>query len=272
MAFLRAQAAQSVSAAVHALRPAEIRFAVAESPPKTHRNRLAPGEIDDEIGALQVRRLHGAIMATLVNWGCHPAILNEPMITSDFPGYLRQEVERAGGGRALFFQGIVGGGVSPCRDSDTYAEAERIGRAVGAAAVAALDNAAWVTRVSLCTRRAPVSLPAGNTGFRLAPLGGPLTRFRAPTIATEVNLVDLGDAQIIGVPGEVFPALGLKMKGLLRAKHKFLFGLMSDELGYILPEEYVSRNCYAYEVLMSVGPRTGSLLYEALEKLANPKP
>jgi hypothetical protein len=272
MAFLRTRIGESISEALQALGPAEIRFARAQTPPNTHQNRQAPEEIDHDIGVLQVRRPSGEMVATLVNWGCHPTVLQDRMITSDFPGYLRQQVEEDEGGTALFFQGIVGGGVRPDRQSDTQAEAERIGRAVGAAAVAAIRDAPWVQALDLRTRREAVSLPVGSLGFRLAGAVGLVPRFKGRTLTTEVNLVDLGGAQILTLPGEVVPALGLKMKGLLKSDCRFVFGLTSDELAYILPEEYFHRKGYRYEAFMSVGRKTGPRLYEAVDRLVTAPP
>jgi len=273
MGFLRGRVAECIAEAVKSLQPAEIRFATAQSPPKTHKNSRAAKEIDDDISVLQVRRPGGAIVATLVNWGCHPEVLHEHLITSDVSGYLRQEVEKGGGGTALYFQGIVGGMVTADCSAETHAEAERIGRSVGAAALAGTQDAKWLGKLSVATRRAEVRLPVANLRFKLAAAGGVIPGLKpSNAIATEINVVDLGRAQIVTMPGEVLPALGLKMKGLLKTHHTFFFGLTSDELGYILPEEYCQQRLYDYEVSMSLGPKTGTLLYEALERLINPKP
>lgn len=268
MSFLREQIALCITEAIRALEPAEIRFATAKQPPKTAKNSRAADEIDTDIEIVQVRKPGGEIMATLVNWGCHPEVLNEHTITSDVAGYLRRQVEEDGGGRALYFQAIVGGMVTADCDGSTFAEAERIGRAAGSAAMEAVNEAQWVDKLRIEVRRAEVRLPVDNLRFKLAAAAGVIPGFKpANSTTAEITFIDMGRAQLITMPGEVLPALGLRMKGLLNARHKLFLGLAGDELGYILPEEYCTQELYDYEVSMSLGPKTGPLLYEALEEL-----
>jgi hypothetical protein len=54
------------------------------------------------------------------------------------------------------------------------------------------------------------------------------------TIMTLVNLVNVGNAQILTIPGEALPNIGFYLKRKMRGKHNLLFGLTNDGLGYLL--------------------------------------
>ncbi len=115
-------------------------------------------------------------------------------------------------------------------------------------------------------RKARIEVTLENPGFKALIEAGilPEDPFMGGRAQTEVNLIEIGDAQIVTFPGEVLPKLGLKMKNEMKAKYKFIFGLANDELGYILPEEDFDRGLYEYEKSMSVGSKIGTITTETL--------
>jgi hypothetical protein len=105
--------------------------------------------------------------------------------------------------------------------------------------------------------------------------GSPLGYATAPdgTITTRMNLVNLGTAQILTIPGEALPNIGFYLKRKMRGKQNCLFGLTNDAFGYILTEvdwqsfkryEYVSRTC--------LGEKTGEILIAEALKLISENP
>ena len=92
----------------------------------------------------------------------------------------------------------------------------------------------------------------------------------ADSLSTDVNLVNLGPAQILTIPGEALPNIGYYLKRKMRGKHNLLFGLTNDAFGYILvKEDFDSFKRYAYITRMSLGERTGEILVnEALKLIA----
>jgi hypothetical protein len=74
-------------------------------------------------------------------------------------------------------------------------------------------------------------------------------------ITSEVNLIRIGDAIIFGVPGEILPSMGLKIRARLNDfRDVFIIALCCDELGYILaPGEFNEKELYKYEISMSAG-------------------
>ena len=54
------------------------------------------------------------------------------------------------------------------------------------------------------------------------------------TITARLNLVNLGNAQIVTIPGEALPNIGFYLKRKMHGEHNLLFGLTNDAFGYIL--------------------------------------
>jgi hypothetical protein len=132
--------------------------------------------------------------ATLVNWNNHPDTLGSDnrLVSSDYPHYLREYMERALGGTSVYLVGTLGsqiGGLRgtpvPLRDEsgnrvyerDGSGEAARrvptfvhsgwdhirsIGFEVAAAAVAALEGAELEDEAVVSFRREPLDLPVDN--------------------------------------------------------------------------------------------------------------
>ncbi len=72
------------------------------------------GPIDRDVGVIRVDREDGSPLAVVVSFGCHPVVVGpeDPAINPDFPGPLREAVEKATGARCLFLQG-AGGNILP---------------------------------------------------------------------------------------------------------------------------------------------------------------
>ena len=90
---------------------------------------------------------------------------------------------------------------------------------------------------------------------------------------TQMNLINLGNAQIITIPGEALPNIGYYLKRKMHGEHNLLFGLTNDAFGYILTkEDYDSFKRYAYVSRTSLGERTGEILVDEALKFINESP
>ena len=90
------------------------------------------------------------------------------------------------------------------------------------------------------------------------------------TITTRVNLVSVGDAQILTIPGEALPNIGYYLKRNMKGRHNLLFGLTNDALGYILTkEDWNSFERYDYITRTCLGERTGEILVRESLRLVN---
>jgi hypothetical protein len=84
----------------------------------------------------------GAIIATLVNYACHPVTLawQNSLISPDFVGAMREMVETHTGAPCLFLQGASGELAPRQHYTGDVAVADRNGRVLGHAALATLEN------------------------------------------------------------------------------------------------------------------------------------
>ena len=144
-------------------------------------------------------------------------------------------------------------------ERNTFSEAERIGEIVAHKAIEAALNSKEQDFMTIIFRHGAVRVPMENPQFLALAEAGilPKEMFRDGYVETEVNVIQIGDAQIATFPGEALPKLGLQVKDAMTVPYKFVFGLANDELGYIIPAEDFSDELYDYESSMSVGSQIG---------------
>jgi hypothetical protein len=267
--------------ALQAMQPASMKTAAVQNAGfvKNFRN---PEIVDDELaGAQFCDPQTGAALATLFNFPCHPEVLwsQNTIITSDYPHYLRVEVEAQTGAPCIFFSGALGGMLSPAfpEAEHTFASAEKMGRALAQKGLAALAQAR-PQAVELRAAKKEFAVKMTNVLFLLGYWRKllPDTRNRRGEIVTEANLVRLGPLWFATVPGEMLPKLGLALKAdLTRAGAGVagIIGLANDELGYILPREDFNYplnpfNPKAhYEETVSIGKAMGPATMSAVRSL-----
>jgi len=87
-------------------------------------------------------------------------------------------------------------------------------------------------------------------------------------IATTLNLVELGSAQILTIPGEALPNLGYYLKRQMSGQHNLLMGLTNDAFGYIMSRvDWSSFKRYEYITRVSLGEQTGEILIAEAQRL-----
>ena len=81
------------------------------------------------------------------------------------------------------------------------------------------------------------------------------------SVTAQINLVNLGNTQILTIPGEALPNIGFYLKRKMRGEHNLLFGLTNDAFGLILTKvDYNSFSRYDYVSRTSLGEMTGEIL------------
>src|SRR5207244_9285811 len=81
------------------------------------------------------------------------------------------------------------------------------------------------------------------------------------SVTTQLNLINLGTAQILTIPGEALPNIGFYLKRKMHGQSNLLFGVTNDAFGYILTkEDYQSFERYDYVSRTSLSERTGEVL------------
>jgi hypothetical protein len=162
------------------------------------------------------------------------------------------------------------------RDERTWDECLRIGGLMADEAMRIVKDAPPQTEAALSCQSSTVRFPVESEPLwevvRNSPLKYP-HEDAGRTITTRINLVTLGDAQILTIPGEALPNIGFYLKRKMRGRHNLLFGLTNDALGYILTEvDFNSFPRYEYVSRTSLGEKTGQILIEQSLKLVEQSP
>jgi hypothetical protein len=55
-------------------------------------------------------------------------------------------------------------------------------------------------------------------------------------VESEMNVVWIGDAQLVTVPGELLPDIGFEIMSKMQGELRLIVGLANGELGYLVPE------------------------------------
>jgi hypothetical protein len=274
------QVAGAINDALDRLQPAELRTASGEAKGRIAYNYYAPDLYDRRAAVLQVKGAGGRTIATLVNYAIHPEVMGaaQGVLSPDLVGPLYDRIEETAGGVALFLNGAQGGMVTADNrnldqapkdavraywsDSRSWSECQRIGSLLAAESLRIVDAAAWQKTPALRNHsvevRFPVESPDMLQVIQLSPLQYPLRADR--TIGTRVNLIHLGAAQILTVPGEALPNIGFYLKRRMQGEPNFLFGLTNDAFGYILTKvDFNSFPAYRYISRTSLGEMTGEI-------------
>ena len=259
------------------------------------RDSRDPQVLDPNLSVLRLTGVDGKPISTLVNWSCHAEVLGKEnrLLTADYPGPLCSRIEEKTGGACLFLNGVIGGLMTPDSKQENFYESYRIGAAVADAALA-LRTASSPKRV-LSYRSEFIRVPVENSRYRMFlfaltyghilydAAGRPLARWKKwtlslraliwglgdpnePWVESEVSVLDIGPARLLGLPGEAFPELaiggydgkytfgrpiitpgnpnppdlskapkGPYLRDLLTAPAPMIVGLTNDELGYLAP-------------------------------------
>jgi hypothetical protein len=191
------------------------------------------------------------------------------LITADYPGYTLKKVEAAVGGTALFFNGALGGMVTPEIKEHSFAETGRVGAGVGAAALEAIRGAQPVEGSELGVRRREFNIRGENIPLRMLYGLGVIEGRMAgdDVVSTEMARIDIGEVRMITVPGEVLPKPALELKAEIGGPAPLILALGEDELGYLVHPEDWERKIYSYERSMSIGREAWPRILRAAREL-----
>lgn len=293
--FVDRQIAKSISLAANGLRPARLKLGVTDpskSPSlagmQTRTHGRPPRFFDEELRIMQFVGRDDRTIATIINWGTHPESMEDKntLLTSDFPHTVRETIEKRYGGTALYLSGALGAveiigdsnnhindrrsfdgkdfplNIHNHRPAYTFERTTAIGHDVAQAAIDAVERGEWSAHFSLTLKKADLKGPMDNDGYLVLAKLGVFDTIQVPVdgsmpaFKTTIYAITVGDAQIVTVPGELFPELfyGVaenkrtdcpqadtgapsepSIRKAMKSKYRFIFGLCPDEFGYIVP-------------------------------------
>ncbi len=274
--------AEAINEAVQGLQPAQLKVATDKAKGKIAFNYYAEQLYDPRCNVIQALNASGQPIATLVNYAIHPEVLgNDVGICSpDLIGPLCDEIAAKGGGTGIFMNSAQGGMVTADNrldhggDARTWNECRRIGTLLANEALRIVQSAPVQPAPKLFCAARPLMLPVDSPGMRelLKQMPG-YDPSAGNNLITQLNVVNLGTAQILTIPGEALPNIGYYLKRKMHGQHNLLFGLTNDAFGYILTkEDFDSFERYAYITRTSLGERTGEILIEQALKFVDDCP
>ena len=259
------------------------------------------GPTDPEVGVLRIDDSNHQVVATLVNFACHPVFGGDNLyaISADYPGHAMGLIERIAGGICLFTLGAAGN-INPVLTGGTGGQ--RTGIALGAEALKVIKLIEVHEGERLWAKREIVSLPlkpfpsseelqkeidetkdlfsrlqkeqaaddviiAAKDRLRKAQyvLSQVQESGVATTVESEVQIIGIDDVLLVGLPGEIFVEIGLKIKesnGDMGAKgfppsqnHPLVFPVScaNDSVGYIPTTEAYDEGGYEQD-WTKIGP------------------
>jgi hypothetical protein len=276
--------AEAINQAAAKAQPARLKIASGEARGKIAYNYYAEQLYDPRCHVIQALDETDRPLATLVNYAIHPEVLGNRrgICSPDLAGPLYDRVAEQGGGTALFMNSALGGMVTADNrqpgggEANDWAECQRIGRLLADEALRIVANAPVQRAPKLfCAARAltlPVDSPLMRGLLKALPAVHGVSA-SGDSVTTQINLLNIGNAQILTIPGEALPNVGFYLKRKMRGDHNLLFGLTNDAFGYILAkEDFDSFQRYAYISRTSLGERTGPLYVEAALQLVRDSP
>jgi hypothetical protein len=289
------QIADAVNEATTTLQPATLKVGMGEAKGKIAYNYYAPALYDPRCGVIQAIASSGPRMgkpiATLVNYAVHPEVLGNSrgILSPDMIGPMYQKIEETIGGIALFMNGAQGGMVTADtrltyvkegqqqKEANDWAECIRIGELLATEAMRIVSEAPVLKNPTIyCTSR-KLEFPIDSEIMRYILKKSPLKFVggKENFVTTQLNLLNIGPAQILTVPGEALPNVGYYVKRNMNTKMPFLFGLTNDAFGYMLAKvDFNSFKRYEYVSQTSLGEMTAEIYMEQALKLVkeSPKP
>ncbi|MFO1091708.1 MAG: hypothetical protein U0992_00125 [Planctomycetaceae bacterium] len=274
--------AEAINEALDRMQPATLKIGTDKAKGKIAYNYYAPQLYDPRMSVIQTLGADGKVIGTLVNYAVHPEVLGNEIgvMSPDLVGPLCDKLEAEAGGMAMFMNGAQGGmitadnrnldqprdlGSAVWNDSRTWDECLRIGHLMADEALRIVKDAPVQRDPGVYCTFENVKFPVGSDMMWAIVTGSPLKYPYNPdkSITARINLVNLGNAQILTIPGEALPNIGFYLKRNMRGKHQLLFGLTNDAFGYILTKvDFNSFDRYSYVSRTSLGEMTGEILIE----------
>ena len=294
MDFVCNQAAAAVNQALDNLQPAQLKIATGKAEGKIAYNYYAPELYDPRMSVIQAITPDGKTIGTLVNYAVHPEVLGNRLglVSPDLVGPLCDKLEADLGGMAMFMNGAQGGMITAdnrlldkpsdpvhakWHDARTWEECVRIGQLMASEAQRIVKDAQVQPDPAVVCKALQVKFPVDSRLMWMIMVASPLKypHNNDRSITTRLNLVNLGNAQILTIPGEALANIGYYLKRHMKGDqgNNLLFGLTNDAFGYILTKvDFGSFERYEYISETSLGEMTGEILIENSLKLVEDSP
>jgi len=221
------------------------------------------------------------LIAAFYNYACHTSSAGYGQVSADYPGVIAQMVESQLGGTALYTRGSCGN-IHPSEP------VERFGAMLGEEVVRCLQTVEYGPCDALASIKEEVNLPlrdldpgemervdyicdktnAGTAEGRKQYFRACYKRFEAMRAKTDVcptfvHMMRIGNAVLVGVPGEQFVQAGLEIKARSKCPNTIVVNLANDSIGYIPTRKGYEEGGYQTWIgACNVAPEAGEMIVE----------
>ena len=278
------QTAEAINEAYKNIQPAELKVAVGEAKGKIAYNAYAPKLYDPRCGVIQlVSSSDKKVISTLINYASHPEVIGSDrgICTPDFVGPLYDKIESQVGGVTLYMNSAQGGMVTADnrrengKEAKDWNECVRIGELLADESLRIISDAEIQKDANLFIANKEFDIPVESEFLQFI-LKHAILDYKLNennSVTTRMNLINIGGAQVITIPGEALPNIGFYIKRHMSTDKSFLFGLTNDAYGYIITkEDFKSFERYNYISRTSLGEKTADIVINNALKLIKESP
>lgn len=243
------------------------------------------GPYDPEVGVILIRDLDGAVIATVWNYTCHPMGSTE---SGDYVGWTCRAIEQELGGVALFTLGAAG---NIHNDHVRYKPGEEMSKPITYEVLRVARNIEMSEEATIKSLKKEVLLPgrdfytidtkqikaiASQAKQRsnkfesewLKELEERKKESKLP-ITTSLQVLSIGDALLVGNPGELFVELGLQIKWNSGCENTFNVNCANDWIGYIPTRTAYQEGGYQTLQRARIAPGAGDQIVHEVLKLCS---
>lgn len=245
------------------------------------------GPIDPEVAVIAARSAAtGSLIGAVVNFACHPTHHGgDGAIDAGFPGALARELRERGCPVTLFLNGASGNiHTADPRARGEGLSAERAGEILAEDVWDVLQLMSWGLDARVAVASRTIELPYRRvTDAEIAGQVRGAQRFIDPAIyertiptlvekieqrgthPVEIQTLLLGDCAIVGVPGELFVELGLRIKEGVYPTRALVATCANGRVGYLPTQDAFRRGGYetTFGPSSMLAPEAGDLIVKA---------
>lgn len=242
--------------------------------------------LDDEVTVLLLESLDRSSKNLIVNFACHPVIVQvQDQVSADFVGAMREVLykEIPGVNECLFIQGACGDINPTGNDSRDFRDVHEKGHAL---AMKVKDISKIISDPSFPGLRTGINylseqivLPSRTIPTmeeyllscrekNISPSQEAVLRIEegSGSYSGEIQMIQIGNVVFTGIPGEPVCSMGMEIKRVFAPLIGIPSGYANGYLGYILPDESLEKG--GYEAVLGPWSKVGGHAYDIiLEKI-----
>ncbi|MCD6318130.1 neutral/alkaline non-lysosomal ceramidase N-terminal domain-containing protein [Candidatus Aerophobetes bacterium] len=267
---------------------------------------VSEGPVDEELGIIKVETLKGKLLAVLINFALHAAVVGPQnlLFSADWPGYTMRLIEKVKKGCIALFTNGAEGNINHIKTpgvwKGTFEEAQRIGTIIGAEALKILARVSTIPEAIIGNKSRNIKIPLRKAPFasldqlkelikkeekqlgeaKSSKLKKDLQRNKEilwimeqnqTEEEIEIQTITIGDNVLVGIPAEYFVEYGLEIKAKSPFNYTFIVGLANGYIGYIPTLEAFKEGGYEVEFCATSKfvPQAGEIIKKEVLKLIN---